>query len=135
MSPWKMLFAVGLVPASLIAAAQPQPQPQVISLWPDGAPGFADRRNEPEQAKDYWVRNIHNPSLTAFLPTRGSANGAAVVICPGGGHRELVFNAEGVEPACYLTNLGVAAFVLKYRLGREPDSSYSIQKHALLDGQ
>src|SRR5690349_1619059 len=74
---------------------------QTIPLWADGAPGFENRRAEPEQAKDYWVRNIHNPSLTAFLPAREKATGAAVVICPGGGHRELVFNAEGVEPARY----------------------------------
>jgi acetyl esterase/lipase len=114
------------------AAAQPV---QIVPLWPDGAPGFENRRNEPEQAKDYWVRNIHNPSLTVFLPPKGKANGAAVVICPGGGHRELVYNSEGVAPAEYFTNLGVAAFVLKYRLGRETNSPYSIEKHARLDGQ
>jgi hypothetical protein len=38
--------------------------PQVMPLWEQGAPGFEERRNEPEQAGDYWVRNIHNPSLT-----------------------------------------------------------------------
>jgi acetyl esterase/lipase len=108
---------------------------QVIPLWPDGAPGFEDRRNEPEQAKDYWVRNIHNPSLTVFLPPKGKANGAAVVICPGGGHRELVFKSEGVEPARYLNNLGVAAFVLKYRLARETNSPYSLQTHPRQDVQ
>jgi hypothetical protein len=37
-------------------------------LWEKGAPGFEDRRDEPELAKDYWVRNIHNPSITVFLP-------------------------------------------------------------------
>ena len=71
----------------------------VIPLWPKGAPGFEDRRNEPEQAKDYWVKNIHNPSLTVYRPPADKANGSAVVICPGGGHRLLVFNAEGVAPA------------------------------------
>jgi acetyl esterase/lipase len=109
-------------------------EPQVVPLWPNGAPGFESRRNEPEVAKDYWVRNIHNPSITVFLPPKDKANGAAVVICPGGGHRELVFNAEGVEAARYLNSLGVAAFALKYRLGREQGSPYSIQKHAREDG-
>src|SRR5215472_78686 len=108
---------------------------QVIPLWPNGAPGFEDRRNEPEQAKDYWVRNIHNPSLTVFLPPKEKANGAAVLICPGGGHRELVFKAEGVEPARYLNNLGVAAFVLKYRLARETNSPYSLRTHPRQDVQ
>ena len=100
----------------------------------EGAPGFEGRRDEPEVAKDYWVRNIHNPSMTAFLPPKDKATGAAVIICPGGGHRELVFNAEGVEAARYLNSLGVAAFALKYRLGREKDSPYKIDVHAREDG-
>jgi acetyl esterase/lipase len=110
-------------------------EPQQIPLWPGGAPGFEDRRNEPERAQDYWVRNIHNPSITVFLPPKEKANGTAVLICPGGGHRELVFNAEGIEPARYLTNLGIAAFVLKYRLARETNSPYSLQKHPREDAQ
>jgi len=52
-----------------------------------------------------------------------------VIICPGGGHRLLVYNAEGVEPAAFLNNIGVAAFVLKYRLSREENSPYSLDKH------
>src|SRR5216683_5940454 len=98
----------------LAAAASGAEGPEVIPLWPKGAPGFESRRDEAEVAKDYWVRNVHNPSVTAFLPPREKATGAAVVICPGGGHRELVFNAEGREPAEYLNSIGVAAFVLKY---------------------
>src|ERR1700759_2358393 len=93
----KMLLVL-LLPCALFA----QDQPKVIPLWPNGAPGFENRRNEPELAKDYWVRNIHNPSLTVFTPPKGKANGAAVVICPGGGHRLLVWTAEGVDPAKFL---------------------------------
>ena len=98
-------------------AVMAQEAAQVIPLWPNGAPGFEARHNEPELAKDYGVRNIHNPSITVFLPPKEKANGTAVLICPGGGHRELVFNAEGVEPARYLNSLGVTAFALRYRLG------------------
>lgn len=118
----------------LPVALQAQTTPQAIPLWPNGAPGFENRRNEPEQAKDYWVRNIHNPSLTVFLPPKDKANGAAVVICPGGGHRLLVWTAEGVDPAKFLNSLGVAVFVLKYRLGRDTLSPYKIEVHARQDG-
>jgi acetyl esterase/lipase len=115
-----------------LGAAETPPQ---IPLWPQGAPGFEDRRQEPERAQDYWVRNIHQPSMTAFRPPKEKSTATAVVICPGGGHRELVFKAEGEEPARFLNNIGVTAFVLKYRLGREEGSPYTIQKHALEDGQ
>lgn len=109
--------------------------PQVIPLWEKGAPGFESRRDEPEQAKDYWVKNIHNPSMTVFPAPRDKANGAAMLIVPGGGHRELVFNAEGVEPAKYLNDLGVTCFVLKHRLARETNSPYSLQIHPKQDAQ
>ena len=58
-----------------------------------------------------------------------------MLIFPGGGFRELVFSAEGVEPARYLNNLGVTAFVLKYRLPRETNSPYSLQIHPRQDAQ
>lgn len=105
----------------------------VIPLWQNGAPGFENRKNEPEQAKDWWVKNVHNPSLTVFFPPKEKANGTAVVICPGGGHRNLGFNGEGVEPAKFLTSLGITAFVLKYRLFREENSPYTID-NAKQDG-
>ena len=107
-----------------------------VPLWPGGAPGFESRKDEPIQAKDYWVKNIHNPSITVFLPPKEKATGASMVVCPGGGHRELVFKAEGVEAATYLNSIGVAAFVLKYRLGREPNSPYMpLEKFAGEDGR
>ena len=74
------------------------------------------------------IRQVNN--IRVYLPPPEKATGAAVVICPGGGHRELVFNAEGVEPALYLNSIGVAAFVLKYRLAREEGSPYVLEKHA-----
>ncbi|MDR6805452.1 acetyl esterase/lipase [Dyadobacter sp. BE34] len=100
-----------------------------IPLWENGAPGFESKRNEPESAKDYWVKNIHNPSLQVFTPPAGKANGTAVVVCPGGGFRLLVYNAEGIQPAEYLAKLGITVFVLKYRLPREEGSPYSLDKH------
>jgi acetyl esterase/lipase len=113
--------------------ARAEDQPQVVHLWPNGAPGFEDRRDEPEEAKDYWVKNIHNPSITVFPAPADKANGCAVLICPGGGHRELVFKAEGEDPAKFLNNLGVTAFALKYRLAREENSPYKLDVHPKQD--
>lgn len=109
-----------------------------IHLWEDGAPGFEERKNEAEVAEQWWVANIHNPSITAYFPPAGTGNGTSVLVCPGGGHRELVFGAEGVEAAEYLNKIGVAAFALKYRLGGdkliEGEKPYSAQVHARQDG-
>ncbi|BAU52616.1 alpha/beta hydrolase [Mucilaginibacter gotjawali] len=126
----KLILCTFILPAALHA----QDHPAVIPLWPNGAPGFEQLRNEPEQAKDYWVRHITNPTLTVFLPAKDKANGAAVVVCPGGGHRLLVWTAEGIDPAKYLSNLGFTVFVLKYRLGRDTLSPFKIEVHARQDG-
>jgi acetyl esterase/lipase len=116
--------------ASLFVAAPWASAQQVIPLWAKGAPGFESRRDEPEQHKDWWYKNIHNPSLTVFTPAPGKSNGTAVIVAAGGGHRELVFNPEGVEPAQYLASLGITAFALKYRLFRGPGSPYTIANTA-----
>ncbi len=96
------------------------------------APGYENRRNEPEEAKEYWVKNIQNASITVYFPPKEKANGEAVLICPGGGHRLLVYDAEGRDPALFLNSLGVTAIVLKYRLFRE-DSIYSMDKEVKQD--
>ena len=98
---------------------------QVIPLWEGGAPGFEDRKDEPEKAQDWWVKNIHNPSVTIF--EAAEPNGAFVLICPGGGHRALVYNSEGVKAATFFNELGVTVGVLKYRLFREEGSPYTIE--------
>ncbi len=106
---------------------------QEIPLWPNGAPGFESRKDEATQAKDWWVKNIHNPSVTLYLPPAAPVNGTSVLICPGGGHRELVFNAEGRDAAEYFNKLGITAFVLKYRLAREENSPYTLDVHTKQD--
>jgi acetyl esterase/lipase len=73
-------------------------------LWPEGAPGALGK-----EEKDI-------PTLTPFLPEPAKATGAAVVICPGGGYGMLAGH-EGRDYALFLNELGVAGFVLKYRLG------------------
>ena len=112
---------------SLPVMAQSQSQPVVIPLWKNGAPGFEDRKDLPEQSKDWWVKSINNPSVTVFTPPAGKANGCAVIVAPGGGFRELVFDAEGRQPAEFLNSIGVTVFALKYRLPSEKGSPYTIE--------
>lgn len=124
-----VISLVVLVP--LLATAQDQ-----LPLWPNGAPGFEDRKDIVEIRESFYIRNVHNPSLTVFLPPADKATGAAIVVCPGGAHRFLTIDAEGTGPARFFSNLGVAAFVLKYRLGRDDKSPfpvYDIEKHARED--
>lgn len=123
MKPNLLACLLTLIP--VLTLAQEPPSSEVIHLWPNGAPGFESRKDIPEQAASYWVKNINNPSITTFLPPKDKSSGAAVVICPGGGFRELVFEAEGVQAAKYFNSVGVAAFVLKYRLFRETNSVYT----------
>lgn len=124
---------LGLVLA--LASIDSPVEAQVIPLWTNGAPGFEERRTEPERAESYWVKNVHQPTLTAFIPPAEKSTGIAILICPGGGHKELVFKAEGLEPASYFVERGIAAFALKYRLGREEGSPYRIEVHAREDAE
>ena len=86
----RRLVLVAAVVAVASVAVIGQESHERISLWPNGAPGSEARRNEPEQAQDYWVKNVHDPSITVYLPPPEKATGAAAVVVPGGGHRLLV---------------------------------------------
>jgi acetyl esterase/lipase len=113
---------------------------QEISLWPNGAPGFEDRKDVKEAHNqkpdnEYTVSNVHSPSLTVFLPRKDKATGTAVVIAPGGGHREIWIVHEGINEAKWLADRGIACFVLKYRLAREPNSPYKLPDQPTQDGQ
>ncbi|MGH7173037.1 MAG: alpha/beta hydrolase [Gemmataceae bacterium] len=94
-----VLLFLGL---TLSAAAD---QPKVELLWPKGAPGALGTEERDK------------PSLTIYLPPADKANGTAVVVCPGGGYGGLAVGHEGKDPAEWLTRHGIAAFVLRYRLG------------------
>lgn len=101
-----VLGAVGMVPTSgtepLDAASE------VVKLWPGGAPGAMGD----DPAKDV-------PTLSVFLPEPGVATGSAIVVCPGGGYGGLAVDHEGRQVAEWLNSVGIAAFVLKYRLAPE----------------
>jgi len=109
--------------------------PEVIPLWPDGAPGSEQWSQQEQETylplpsdvpKTYLplpfdskiVRNIVRPTLTAYLPDPAVATGTAVVICPGGTFNFLSIELEGTEIARWLCARGIAAFVLKYRVAQ-----------------
>src|SRR5438067_615863 len=97
-------------------------QPKVIPLWPNGAPGSEDWTQQeqetfaPPPMSFRTIRNVRQPTLTAFLPNPSMATGTAVIICPGGGFHSLAIDHEGMDVAHWLSTRGVAAFILKYRL-------------------
>ncbi|YCM46547.1 alpha/beta hydrolase [Verrucomicrobiaceae bacterium 227] len=122
-----------------VLSAEPLKLPDAIPLWADGAPGSEERANEPEKVdaspdgKKFNVSNVHNPSITPFLPAADKATGAAVLIAPGGGHRKLCLGHEGWALGQWLSEQGIAAFVMKNRLARDENSTYTIQDHAMAD--
>ena len=100
--------AVAAVPA--VTTGQPLPplpiqDGQVIPLWTGAAPGALG------------TADTDIPVITVYLPRTMAANTPAAIVCPGGGYRALASNHEGRQVASYLNSLGVAAFVLRYRLG------------------
>lgn len=99
----KLAIALLLVilPAGICQAANHK----VVLLWPHGAPGALG--NKPED----------RPTLTIFLPPANKAIPTGVVVCPGGGYVMLAMKKEGTDIAEWLNSIGIAAFVLKYRLG------------------
>jgi endo-1,4-beta-xylanase len=113
-----------------------------VNLWPHGAPGSegitAPEVSKPSANPKYqgWPSNYtvtHYPAIYVFLPPREKANGAAMVVAPGGGHRQLVIEKEGWEIADWLNAHGIAAFVLKYRLAKAEGSKYTLPGEVYAD--
>lgn len=135
MIPARILLAALFLPAVLGAAERAAE----IPLWPGSAPG-----SEGKTAKEVVVTSasgeqsvwsIHNPSLTPYLPAPKNANGTAILVIPGGGHRNLAITHEGYNVAQWLSERGIAAFVLKHRLARETNSTYKIEVESFADTQ
>jgi acetyl esterase/lipase len=112
----KQAFAVFAVFAFLgrgdLAAQQPAApappilqEPQTMLLWPQGAPGAQGGEDRDK------------PAITVYMPPNTTGPLTAVIIAPGGSYRGLAMNLEGRAPANYLNALGIAALVLRYRLG------------------
>ena len=97
------VYALALCGSITMTHAQPA---RTFPLWPGAAPGALG-----SAPKD-------TPTLTPFFPSPEKATGAAIIVCPGGGYAHLAPH-EGEGYARWLADNGIAAFVLKYRLGSD----------------
>src|SRR5262245_54984640 len=133
-------FLAALLAVHSLSAAD---APQVIPLWPAGSPTLKGQTEKeitrPENVKPgdriNSIVNVHSPSIEVRLPPREKANGTAVVVAPGDRLRQLAWGPEGTDIANWLNDLGVAAFILKYRLAFTPNYQYSVEGEALADTQ
>ena len=98
-----------------------------ILLWPNGAPdlkaGIGDELDttppdpkKPDPNTISRIGNVTKPTIAVFRPAPDKVNGAAVVVCPGGGYSILAYNLEGSEICQWLNSIGVTAILLKYRV-------------------
>lgn len=95
----------------------------VIPIWPEGTAGVDPTIPEERMPRKFEVvKKIHRPSLTVFRPEQ--PNGAAVIICPGGAYRIIAAGLEGYPIAERLNEVGMTAFVLKYRLPTTTDVDF-----------
>jgi dienelactone hydrolase len=123
------ILGLALLPVALIAqpAAMPMPaeataptESGAIPLYGAETPGSTDSETWSKMGPALMVRNVTRPTLTPVLPKRGKANGAAVIIAPGGAFMGLAMQHEGWDVARALADRGITAFVLKYRLIETP---------------
>jgi acetyl esterase/lipase len=107
----KPLLSLALLAMTALARADLT----VIPLWPEGVPD-AQPQGGNEYIQDDRVYNVQVPTLTYYPAPKDKANGAAAIVCPGGGYTRLAVSNEGNGMAQWLNSLGVSAFILKYRM-------------------
>jgi len=147
MPPMRLVLARFLLPLCCLLPFRPcraSENAQVIPLWPGTVPGekaaLADERDT-TTSKDGLVGdktvirlgNVSHPTITIYRPEAAKQNGAAVVVCPGGGYHILAMDLEGTEVCEWLNSIGMTGILLKYRVPSRP----GLEKHtaALQDAQ
>ncbi|AWM40909.1 Acetylxylan esterase precursor [Gemmata obscuriglobus] len=126
------------LPAALALSAARAAEPVTHKLWPGKAPGEtkdigAEKLTEPKkgQADVKRLGNVSEPTITVYAPPKEKANGAAVVVAPGGGYSILAIEHEGTDVCKWLNDLGVTAVLLKYRVpkreAQSPDNLAMVQ--------
>ncbi len=124
-------------PPPAVMLPDPTQHPTVL-LWPQGAPGSEGKTGDETYRFSgdlLIVSNIHRPSVTLYLPPKGKTTGAGVIVAPGGGFSEEWITNEGYRVADWLSQRGIAAFVLKYRLPKAKGSTYTTEDDSLPDIQ
>ncbi len=89
---------------------------ETIALWPGDAPGEVKgevgeegaKPNRPGSKKIIRLGNVTKPTIALFPAPKAKANGAAVVVCPGGGYSILAYDLEGTEVCEWLNSIGLA---------------------------
>lgn len=127
---WLLLLTV-IFPAVGFAA-----EPVVRNIWPGKPPGETkELPPEADQTKPQdrliagrriiKLGNVSTPQIAVYKPSPEKDTGAAVVICPGGGHHILAYDLEGTEVAEWLNDIGITGIVLKYRVPfRDPEKRW-----------
>ena len=110
-------------------------KPLVVDVWPGKPAGDDAAKIGPERFRDLivkgkpyevdgkptkWLTNVTKPTLTIYRPAKEKDTGIAIVICPGGGYWNLLWDVEGTEIAEWLNSIGITGIILKYRCPRRP---------------
>jgi acetyl esterase/lipase len=118
---WAKFICLVVIIAPFTVKAQ-----TLMAIYPDTVPNTRKGHVKlPEKLNPGLIYSVASPELEMFLPPAGKSSGSAVIICPGGSYKVLVYQGEGVKAARAFAENGVTAFVLKYRL---PDDSVMVDK-------
>jgi acetyl esterase/lipase len=107
-----VIIVVAIVGFCMATSAQ-----RTMALYPGKVPNnLATDSSDKSNAAGTAFLRVVTPGLSIYLPKEEQGKRTAVIICPGGGYGQLVIKREGYDVAEAFNKIGVAAFVLKYRL-------------------